>query len=76
MENAISIKAVALLTEQMKTDNPDKTLKWFRKNRNDFTAGDLANIVEELLRGIREYGIVQLLEDVGCELDETYSDQY
>ncbi len=76
MKNKISINAVALLTEQMKTDNADKTLQWFKRNRNDFNADDLANIVEEFLRGIQEDGVIQLLEDVGCELDETYDDLY
>ena len=72
----ISITAMALLTEKMKTDDVYKTQKWFHDNKNDFEKEELIAIIDELLHGIYVYGIIQLLEDVGYELDREYDDLY
>ena len=71
-----SIKHVALLTQEMKKDDSKKVLDFFRKNKNEFEKEDLINIVDELLHGICEYKVKQILEDVGCEIDEKYDELY
>lgn len=71
-----SIGALSLITEEMKSDDPDKVMNRLMEVENNLDKSELLNIIKELLLGIKVYGIIQLLEDVGVELDEMYDEEY
>lgn len=73
-----SIEAMALFTEQCKTQEAHKVIKWLERNANDFQKEELYNIARELL-----YAVVidcdnpdEVLTDVAIEIDEAYEDAY
>ena len=73
-----SIGAMALFTEQCKTQEPHKVIKWLERNANDFQKEELYNIARELL-----YAVVidcddaaGALLDIAVELDEAYEEEY
>lgn len=71
-----SIEALALLTEEMKSDDPEKVAEKLTEIENDLNKSELLNVIKEFLWQIEVYGIVQLLENVGVELDERYDEEY
>ena len=73
-----SIGAMALFTEQCKTQEAHKVIRWFERNANDFQKEELAFIARQLL-----YAVVvdcdepdEVLADVALEIDSAYEDVY
>lgn len=74
----ISISAMALFTEQCKTQEAHKVIKWFERNANDFQKEELAFLVRELLYAIKVDcpDPDEVLTDVALEIDEAYEEAY
>lgn len=74
-----SIYAMAQFTEVLK-NNPDHAYDFIANNYWKMSKEELANIVKELLYGIKEYVYKpeyrDIMENVADELDEQYDDQY
>ena len=71
-----SIGAMAMFTDVLRTDSPERTLAWLKMNGKQFDREELLKIIEEMIIAVNMYGIVQLLEDVGVEIDEKYDELY
>ena len=71
-----SVGALALLTEEMKSDNPEKVMNKLTELENDLDKSELLSIIKELLWGIKVYCANCILEDAAIELDEIYDEEY
>lgn len=71
-----SVGALALLTEEMKSDDPEKVMNKLTELENDLDKSELLNIIKELLWGIKVYSADCILEDAAIELDGKYDEEY
>lgn len=71
-----SVRALALLTEEMKSDDPERVMNKLTELENDLDKSELLSIIKELLWGIKVYSADCILEDTAIELDGKYDEEY